>query len=97
MTESLKPEWRVLTTEEGRLLYHNDKTGEETYESPYLAQLNKYKNCDLAIWQEIDFFANNVGRKDRREECVRFASGTLFCPGIVLSSSSSSSTSEFGY
>ena len=38
------------TTEDGRLLYHNDKTGEETYESPYLARLNKYKNCDLAIW-----------------------------------------------
>ena len=50
MAESLKPKWRVLTTEDGRLLYHNDKTGEETYESPYLARLNKYKNCDLAIW-----------------------------------------------
>ena len=50
MAESLKPEWRVLTTENGGLLYHNDKTGEETLESPYLAQLNKYKNCDLAIW-----------------------------------------------
>lgn len=50
MSESLKPEWRVLTTDDGHVIYHNDKTGEETKESPYLAQLNKYKNCDLTIW-----------------------------------------------
>lgn len=53
MSESLKPEWRVLTTEDGHVIYHNDKTGEETKESPYLAQLNKYKNCDLTIWYYI--------------------------------------------
>lgn len=46
MAESLKPEWRVLTTEDGHVIYHNDITGEETRESPYLAQLNKYRNCD---------------------------------------------------
>ena len=44
------PEWRVLTTDNGGVIYHNDKTGEETLESPYLAKLNKYKNCDLSIW-----------------------------------------------
>ena len=50
MSESLKPEWRVLVQDDGHVIYHNDITGEETKESPYLAQLNKFRNCDTAIW-----------------------------------------------
>ncbi len=50
MTESLKPEWRVLLADDGSIVYHNDKTGEETKESPYLSILNKYKDCDVSIW-----------------------------------------------
>ncbi|KAM7455009.1 hypothetical protein BLSTO_04232 [Blastocystis sp. subtype 1] len=61
MTESLKPEWRVLLADDGSIVYHNDKTGEETKESPYLSILNKYKDCDVSIWQS------------RRNECVDFA------------------------
>lgn len=50
MTDSLNPEWRVILAEDGSIVYHNDKTGEESKESPYLSKLNKYKDCDVKIW-----------------------------------------------
>lgn len=50
MTDSLNPEWRVILAEDGSIVYHNDKTGEKSKESPYLSKLNKYKDCDVKIW-----------------------------------------------
>ena len=50
MTDSLNPEWRVILAEDGSIVYHNDKTGEESKESPYLSKLHKYKDCDVKIW-----------------------------------------------